>query len=756
MLLPRSNLVIALSSLAIFYLQAQSYITIVHHALQQHQHTHYRSQQWTVMSSLDSDASIYSCESYQGPQEPTPKPCMSPHDLDILKEIGAGRISKTYLVRHKESAKLYALKVVSKAGLSDAEVQRTLKQQAVHAVIAKTGNFLLPLVASWHDERNFYITTDYIRGGDFAAEVGSCGTFKAVRARFCAAQLVLALENLHRLNIVHRDITLNNILIDAMGYITLGGYGVSNIFEEPGVGSLTADTSFLDFVVDPSCNAGTFLRPPATAPTMCGIAGTPHAMSPQQHQGIEYSYDADIWGVGVVLYRMLTGKLPFGNDSSCVEEIGHDVMHAPLVFPQNKEIDATTIEFLSGLLAKDVRDRLTMAQIKTHKYFEEIWHRRPTWCLGGPVCLRSRRIPGHLSADGWGDVPVLQDPHPEFNSSRIASPSLDLLSWTLRLLAPLLLPPLLLLLLLLLPPPPKIYHDDGTTIVARRTLEAQSRCVSSSERLSPIAASSPAPSSVGSSPRSSLFTAVSRSTTPTTASSLSPSPIPGREFSDALSGPDHVGLSPASTCAPPTPAFCPATVSAGLRLRVASRSAAVPSPSQGLGIFNFTPAPLSSGPVLRDTRHKRSAALIPEPTPSTTKIRCPKAPRAPLVRAPRIKRTAPPATTPVTGEPGQLESEAAGQAPRPIVLGVELPHENVITRMRAHIWRLQDEAWGIPAIEVDRICLGSAWSADTIPNLVAEAQEDQEDIGRESLGRAIWGWAASMWTARRSTRTAAA
>ncbi|KAF8894663.1 hypothetical protein BD779DRAFT_855924 [Infundibulicybe gibba] len=116
-------------------------------------------EQGTVMSSLDSDASIYSCESYQGPQEPTPKPCMSPHDLDILKEIGAGRTSKTYLVRHKESAKLYALKVVSKAGLSDAEVQRTLKQQAVHAVIAKTGNFLLPLVASWHDERNFYITT---------------------------------------------------------------------------------------------------------------------------------------------------------------------------------------------------------------------------------------------------------------------------------------------------------------------------------------------------------------------------------------------------------------------------------------------------------------------------------------------------------------------------------------------------------------------------------------------------------------------
>ncbi|KAF8894662.1 kinase-like domain-containing protein, partial [Infundibulicybe gibba] len=95
---------------------------------------------------------------------------------------------------------------------------------------------------------------------------------------------VLALENLHRLNIVHRDITLNNILIDAMGYITLGGYGVSNIFEEPGVG------------------------PPATAPTMCGIAGTPHAMSPQQHQGVEHSYDADIWGMGVVLYRMLTGK----------------------------------------------------------------------------------------------------------------------------------------------------------------------------------------------------------------------------------------------------------------------------------------------------------------------------------------------------------------------------------------------------------------------------------------------------------------
>ncbi|KAF8892198.1 kinase-like domain-containing protein [Infundibulicybe gibba] len=720
-----------------------------------------------VTSSLDSNASVYSCGPYKGSQELTTRPCMSINDLDILTEISTGDTSTTYLVKHKMLGKLYALKVAPKAGLSDVEVKYILEQQAVHVAIERVaGNFLLPLVASWHDERNFYLVTDYIRGGDLATEVVRCGSFGAARARCYAAELVLALESLHKLNIIHRGVTANNILLDAAGHITLRDYGFSKRFDEPGFMALTADSGSVNFAVDPDCDRGAFFASPMEMEaTTCEVTGIPYAMSPEQHYGCEYSYDADVWALGVMLYLMLVGSLPFGKDSKNIEELRHEIAYAPLVFPEGTGVDPITANLLSGLLAKDRRDRLTIPQVKAHEYFKNIdWFKVeskeyliPWRPLISPIPKVAQDTSLLIAGTSY---PSSVDPYPEFQflavhvapaEPEVSSPAsapkmsagfMECLSGKLSAALP-----SCGLVQSFAPAPRKsgLRPLILPKILARRTLEAQSLGASSHGYLSP--SSPPVAWSARSSSCDSLFSAASRSTTPTTISSCSPSPLPEPGFSGAPKEINCASLFPppafpAPACLTPI-VVCPVTVSAGLRLRVAARSARFNTPkSQGLGIFNFTPTPLSHGPVLQNTRHKHSAALVPAPIPEV-----PQVPPTAQTKARRATPAAEPTAPVLPAEAFELESAAAGQAPREIALGVEAPHENVIARTRACMWHAQDEAWGIPAIEVDRICLGSAWSADTIPELATEGEEDeQEEVEDKGKGvwHAMWGWATGL------------
>ncbi|KAK7029805.1 kinase-like domain-containing protein [Favolaschia claudopus] len=108
------------------------------------------------------------------------------------------------------------------------------------------------------------------------------------RVKFYMSQLVLALETLHDLNIVHRDVKTANIFLTGDGNLILGDFGLAKQF----CTNLTCTTN-----------------------ERCGI---PSWMSPAQIAGSAYSFDTDMWGLGMVMFRMLTGRLP--SDDSGVAE----------------------------------------------------------------------------------------------------------------------------------------------------------------------------------------------------------------------------------------------------------------------------------------------------------------------------------------------------------------------------------------------------------------------------------------------------
>jgi serine/threonine protein kinase len=123
---------------------------------------------------------------------------------------------------------------------------------------------------------------------------------------------VVALDSLHKKNVIHRDVKLGNILLDADGHIRLCDYGSAIAFDEPTGWQEKQEPvpAFITFDVDGSCDSGTFLKPSMEPMFITDtICGTPYFMSPEQHRGSDYSFDADIWGLGVSIFRMLTGRV---------------------------------------------------------------------------------------------------------------------------------------------------------------------------------------------------------------------------------------------------------------------------------------------------------------------------------------------------------------------------------------------------------------------------------------------------------------
>ena len=128
---------------------------------------------------------------------------------------------------------------------------------------------------------------DYCAGGDLALHVRQAphGRLSEDKARFVAAELLLALEYLHQRGVIHRDVKTENVLIDAQGHVRIADMNVAKHDEDLASGGRTFT-----------------------------VVGTPFATAPEVLRGRGYSVAADWWSFGIVLFEMLAGRPPFPKD----------------------------------------------------------------------------------------------------------------------------------------------------------------------------------------------------------------------------------------------------------------------------------------------------------------------------------------------------------------------------------------------------------------------------------------------------------
>lgn len=260
-------------------------------------------------------------------------------DFDLLTVIGKGSFGKVMQVRKKDTNRIYAMKIIRKAHIVERdEIEHTVAERNVLAKIKHP--FIVNLKFSFQSPEKLYLVLAFVNGGELFKHLQDEGQFEESRAKVYTAQLLLALEHLHKFDIVYRDLKPENILLDYSGNIALCDFGLCKL--QMGNGKKTN--------------------------TFCG---TPEYLAPELLIGEGYDKTVDWWTLGVLLYEMLTGLPPFYSENT--NEMYRRILHEELSFPP--EVSPLARNLLVKLLEKKPDNRLGKGgpqEIKDDPFFKDI------------------------------------------------------------------------------------------------------------------------------------------------------------------------------------------------------------------------------------------------------------------------------------------------------------------------------------------------------------------------------------------------
>lgn len=271
------------------------------------------------------------------------KRALTPRDFEFLKLIGRGTFGRVFQVRKKDTKRIYAMKVLSKKEIvAKKEVAHTIGERKILQRSLESP-FLVGLKFSFQTDTDLYLVTDFKSGGELFWHLQRETRFSEERARFYIAELVLALEHLHRFDIVYRDLKPENILLDANGHVALCDFGLSK-----------AD-----------------LRADQLTTTFCG---TTEYLAPEillSEQG--YSKIVDFWSLGVLLFEMCCGWSPFYAEDT--QQMYKNICFGKIRFPKGV-IGDDGKQFVKGLLNRNPNHRLgahrDASELKEHPFFKMI------------------------------------------------------------------------------------------------------------------------------------------------------------------------------------------------------------------------------------------------------------------------------------------------------------------------------------------------------------------------------------------------
>ena len=271
-------------------------------------------------------------------------------DFTPLKLLGRGSYGQVCLVRLKLNNKLYAMKVLDKALLKSKHQE--LHTKAERDLMVKINcPFIVNIKSAFQDEKYLYIISDFMQGGDLYYHLHQNRVLDFERAQFYISQIVLALEYLHKNNMIYRDLKPENILLDEKGNLKLTDFGLSKMLNSSKEKAFT-------------------------------ICGTIQYIAPEMLMNKGYDKTIDWWSLGCLIYEIFVGKFPFSIRSNT--KINIELYQKKLQYPRHMDEDAK--DLINHLLIIDPKKRLGYGKdgserIKNHIFFEgidwdDIWNKR--------------------------------------------------------------------------------------------------------------------------------------------------------------------------------------------------------------------------------------------------------------------------------------------------------------------------------------------------------------------------------------------
>ena len=253
----------------------------------------------------------------------------------LLRVIGTGTFSKVRLAVTKSTQEVVVIKIMSKPDIvRKRQVEHVRSERNLLGSIRHP--FMVQLKCAFQDRENLYLVQEYAAGGELYRHLKSKGKVSMREANFYAAEVVTALKFLHSRRIVYRDLKPENILLTELGHIKFTDFGFAKQLNG-------AEKTF----------------------TLCG---TPEYLAPEVIQQRGHDFSCDWWGVGILIYEMLTGHAPFLDPNPF--KLYEKIVNNPVTFPS--DFNPAAEHLILCLLEKTPHRRFGSAKIQSHAFFEGV------------------------------------------------------------------------------------------------------------------------------------------------------------------------------------------------------------------------------------------------------------------------------------------------------------------------------------------------------------------------------------------------
>ena len=245
---------------------------------------------------------------------------------EIIKRLGSGGMADVFLARDRDLGREVAIKILYERYARDDEFVARFRREA-QAAAGLNHPHIVSIYDRGEADGSYYIAMEYLEGKSLKDVIIEHGKLPPAQAISVAGQILQALQFAHDHNVIHRDIKPHNIVINGQGQVKVTDFGIAR--------------------------AGTSAKMTETG----SILGTAQYLSPEQAKGKAVEQGSDLYSVGVVLYEMLTGQVPFEGENPVAIALKHlsdDPVPPQVLVP---EIPDNLNMVVMRALAKDPRDR---------------------------------------------------------------------------------------------------------------------------------------------------------------------------------------------------------------------------------------------------------------------------------------------------------------------------------------------------------------------------------------------------------------
>ncbi|KAJ3319631.1 hypothetical protein HDV06_006193 [Boothiomyces sp. JEL0866] len=267
---------------------------------------------------------------------------MSIDDFDILKTIGHGGFGVVRLVRERSTGEIFAMKSLTKQLTLEKHQEGHVKaERTILSAASELGEWIVKLMYCFQDKEFLYFVLEYMPGGDLLNLLIKRDIFPEMFARHYFAEIVMAIEEVHKLGMIHRD--PDNFLFDASGHLKIADFGLAA--DTRGCADDISLPDNLEISTTEICSEKRDRKQ-----TAYSVVGTNDYVAPEVLLGKGYDKSCDWWSAGVILFEMLFGYPAFSSSNGTITKKKILNWEKTLVLPPNPVVSEEAKDLIRKLI----------------------------------------------------------------------------------------------------------------------------------------------------------------------------------------------------------------------------------------------------------------------------------------------------------------------------------------------------------------------------------------------------------------------